>query len=82
MNDDHLKIIKSLLAEKFGIEESQIQPSSQLSGDLNLGKIEIIDLIELLSSRLKLTLPEDLSIESIISVSDLLNMIEQQSLEI
>lgn len=82
MNDDHLKIMKNILAERFGIEESQIQLSSHLSSDLNLGKIEIIDLIELLSSKLKVTLPDDLSIESINTVGDLLNMIEQQSLEI
>lgn len=77
-----LDILVGIISEKFGVDGSQINPNANLRDDLNLSKIEIIDLIEMLTSKFNISMPEDLNIESLSTVSDVLNLIEQQSTEI
>lgn len=76
-----LDILVGIISEKFGVEGIQINPNANLRDDLNLSKIEIIDLVEMLTSKFNISMPEDLNIESLSTVSDVLNLIEQQSSE-
>lgn len=73
--------LAGIISEKFGVDRVQINQNANLRDDLNLSKIEIIDMIDMLTSKFNISMPEDLNIESLSTVSDVLNLIEQQSSE-
>jgi acyl carrier protein len=68
--------VNSLLAEEFEIEESEFAPDANLKETLNLDSINLVDLIALVQSTYKITIPvEDL--KKIQTFSDLYDYIEQ-----
>ena len=68
--------VNSLLAEEFEIEESEFAPDANQKETLNLDSINLVDLIALVQSTYKITIPvEDL--KKIQTFSDLYDYIEQ-----
>lgn len=49
--------VNSLLAEEFEIEESEFQPDASLKETLGLDSINLVDLIALVQSTYKITIP-------------------------
>jgi acyl carrier protein len=53
--------VNSLLADEFEIEESEFAPEANLKETLNLDSINLVDLIALVQTTYKITIPvEDL----------------------
>lgn len=53
--------VNSLLAEEFEIEENEFAPDANLKETLNLDSINLVDLIALVQTTYKITIPvEDL----------------------
>jgi len=53
--------VNSMLAEEFEIEESEFAPEANLKETLNLDSINLVDLIALVQTTYKITIPvEDL----------------------
>jgi acyl carrier protein len=78
---DKDKIITHI-SEKSGVPASQIEPSSQLTADCNLTPLEIVDLMTALSKEFHVPLPDDLDFDSIATVSDLIEFIDDQDSEL
>lgn len=78
----NLEIIQKILSEKFGIPEDLSTPVANLSLDLNLSQIEIIDLISIVTEKFNLILPEDYEFSNLKTISDIINLIELYGEEI
>ncbi|OIO12635.1 hypothetical protein COV53_03390 [Candidatus Gottesmanbacteria bacterium CG11_big_fil_rev_8_21_14_0_20_37_11] len=76
---NNLGSIKNIISEQFGVSDNIIEPDAKLASDLNLTQLEIIDILTILSRKLKFALPDNIDIESIKSVSDIQNLIEENS---
>lgn len=63
-------IIK-MVSEQSGTSESHITSKSMLREDCNLSPMEIVDLVTTLSHQYKIVLPEDVDMESIVTINDL-----------
>ena len=67
---EYLEKIRNLISDKCGIDKSEITPNSFFKDDLNIGEIELLEILEDLEETFKIDLiPEKEGIES---VSDLL----------
>jgi len=69
--------VNSLLAEEFEIEESEIVPDANLKETLNLDSINLVDLVALVQTTFKITIPVE-ELKTIQTFTDLYNYIEQQ----
>lgn len=74
---DHLNDIKGILSLRFGVADDLITQGSKLAEDLNLSKIEITDLLTILTQKYHLSLSEDIDLDSILTVSDVLLLLEE-----
>ena len=74
---DNFPKIKELLSERFGASENTITPAARLTGDLNLSRIEILDLLTILAKEFHFHLPDELP--PIETVEDLTSFVEQNS---
>ena len=72
--NDYLKKIKKILVEKAGVEPAEITDNSYFYDDLNLGEIEMMEIITELEDAYEVTLPED-EVEEVESVGDLVNLL-------
>lgn len=44
--EDYTKKIKKLIADKAGVETSEINPSDYFEDDLNIGEMELMEILE------------------------------------
>jgi acyl carrier protein len=73
------KVIEAM-AKHLGISPQDIDPNSSLSDDLELGPVELSDLLAALAAEFTVTFePED--VEGMHTVNDLVETIEDLSLE-
>lgn len=76
MSSEYTNWIKSLLTEKFGIDLDDIKSSSYFEDDLNMGEMEVLELLEDLEDKLKIDLIEDR--DNIETIQDLIDIIEER----
>ena len=76
MSADYIKKIKKLIADKAGQEPSEIENETYIQDDLNLGEMELMDILEELEESLHVDLVEQK--DSIETVGDLIEMVEEQ----
>ncbi|OGG03354.1 hypothetical protein A2W14_01805, partial [Candidatus Gottesmanbacteria bacterium RBG_16_37_8] len=74
--------LKKIIAEKFGVSQDLINKEADLAGDLNLGSLEISDLLSIIVREFDLHIDENDQIEQVKTVDDLLNLIENYSEEL
>lgn len=67
--------VNSLLAEEFEVEESEFAPEANLKEALQLDSINLVDLIALVQSTYKITIPVE-DVKKIQSFKDLYDYIE------
>lgn len=79
---DSFTVIKKILSDEFGVNPEIISMESNLTDDLNLSNIEIIDSLSILSKEFNFQLPDDIDIQHIATVGDLIVFLEQYSDEI
>lgn len=68
------------MAKHLGVSPQDIDPSSSLAEDLGLGPVELSDLLAYLADKFNVTFNPD-DIERVRSVSDIIETIEDLSLE-
>jgi acyl carrier protein len=73
---EHIGYIIKILSDKFGLEAEEIKPSSFFEDDLNIGEMELIDVLTDLEEELQTDLLEER--ENIDTVQDLLDIIEER----
>ena len=76
MSIDYIKKIKKLIADKSGHELSEIHEESYFEDDLNLGEMDLMDILEELEESLHVELVEQK--DEIETVGDLIEMVAEQ----
>lgn len=71
--------IKTIISDQFGVSANLIAETANLTADLNLSELEIVDLIAKLAHEFHFQLPDDININNIKTVSDLEILVEQSS---
>lgn len=72
---DYFSKIKKLLAEKTGLEPSEISEDSYFEDDLNIGEMELIEILSELEESLHVNLVED--IDNFATVQDVVDALEE-----
>ena len=67
--------IKTMLVEEFDIKESDITPDSDLSQDLGINSVELMDLAMRCEEEFDIQFPDD-DIHKFTTVNDIVNFIE------
>jgi len=74
MTSDYLKEIKKIIEEKTGIETSEITPDLFFEDDLNLGDMELLEILNELEDKYKADLVDEKdNIETVQDLADLLS---------
>ena len=68
--------VNSLLEEEFEVEQSEFAPDASLKETLSLDSISIVDLIAIVQTTYKITIPVD-ELKKIQTFNDLYDYIEQ-----
>ena len=72
----YLKKIQKLIANKMGLEPQEIEPASHFAEDLNMGELEVMELIEILENEYDIEIA-DLA-DSIETVEDLVTILAEE----
>jgi acyl carrier protein len=78
MSEEVLSKVKSIVAEKLGIEEDKIKPESAFADDLDADSLDIVDLIMALEEEFNIEIPDE-EAEKIATVGDAVDYIEEKS---
>lgn len=73
---DYLNKIKNLIAEKAGVEPSEVTKDSYFEDDLNVGEMELVEILSELEEMFHVELLDHK--ENIGSVSDLLDLLAEK----
>lgn len=76
MTSDYFTKIKKIIVEKTGLEASEIHRDSFFEDDLNIGEMELAEILSELEEDLQVDLLEDK--DSIQSVTDLLEILSEK----
>ena len=76
MSSDYYKDIKKIIEEKTGLEPSEITLDSYFEDDLNLGEMELIEILSELEEKFNTDLMEQR--ENIETVQDLVDLLSEQ----
>ncbi len=68
--------VKQLIAQKAGMEPAEVQDDMFFGDDLNLGDMELAEILEELEDNLKIDLLDEQ--ENLSSVKDLLDLLEER----
>ncbi|NMB91611.1 hypothetical protein GYA37_02045 [candidate division WWE3 bacterium] len=72
---DYYPKVKKVIAEKTGLEPSEINAESYFEDDLNIGEMELIEILEELEEIFHVDLIEDS--DNFITVQDLVDALEE-----
>lgn len=70
-----LKKIQDIISKQLGIDKDSIQPTSNLTTDLDADSIEAVEIIMAIEDEFDIEIPDD-KIESIVTVQDLVDFID------
>jgi acyl carrier protein len=76
MNDDYIKKIKKVIAEKSGQDISEIHEGSFFEDDLNIGEMELMEILTELEDQLHIELLDEK--DNIETVQDLIDLVTEQ----
>ena len=76
MSSDYYKDIKKIIEDKTGLEPSEITLDSYFEDDLNLGEMELIEILSELEEKFNTDLMEQR--ENIETVQDLVDLLSEQ----
>lgn len=72
----YLKKIQKIIANKMGIDPSEVEPASHFEEDLNMGDLEFMELIESLEDEYDVELTD--LCEGIETVEDLITILTEE----
>ncbi|MBN1162659.1 hypothetical protein JXA34_02865 [Patescibacteria group bacterium] len=74
MNDNHLKLIKQIIGSKTGHTPQEITPDSYIEDDLNIGEMELLDILTEVDETLETDISQNIGeIETVQDILDLLS---------
>lgn len=73
---DYLKKIKSVIEEKTGLDAGEVQENSFFEDDLNIGQMELLEILSELEEIYKIELVDEQ--ENIESVQDLVELLSEK----
>ncbi len=73
---DYLGKIKKVITEKTGLESSEIGPESYIEDDLNIGDMELLEILEELEETFHVELIE--KSDSFETIQDLIDILEEK----
>ncbi len=76
MSLDYVKKIKKVIADKTGQEPEEIEEAAYFEDDLNVGEMELIDILETLEDALHVELIKEKA--NIETVQNLIELVEEQ----
>jgi acyl carrier protein len=76
MSNEYLKEIKKIIEDKIGTDPADITPESFFEDDLNVGEMELIEILTELEDKYHVELMEDR--DNIETVQDLIDMLTEQ----
>ena len=69
--------VKSIIVEKFGVEESMVTNEASFTNDLGADSLDTVELIMEIEDEFGISIPDDLA-EKISTVGDALKFVEQE----
>ena len=81
MNTEFFEKLKELIAKEWGVDQSEITPSSHLQEDLNADPLSISDLMIKIEEEFQIKIPENQTTH-FKNVGDLMDFISEQIGEI
>ncbi|MBD3366416.1 acyl carrier protein [candidate division WWE3 bacterium] len=72
----YLKKVQKVILEKTGIEPEEVEPADYFAEDLNLGELELQEILEALEEEYELELTE--RIEEIETIEDLVTLLSEE----
>ena len=76
MSTDYFKDIRKLIEEKTGLEASEITAESYFEDDLNVGEMELIEILNELEEKYHTELVDEK--ENILTVQDLVDLLAEK----
>ena len=70
-----LEKIQDIISKQLGIDADSIQPTSNLTSDLDADSIEAVEIIMAIEDEFEIEIPDE-KIESIVTVQDLVDFID------
>ncbi|MGC8873384.1 MAG: acyl carrier protein [Chloroflexia bacterium] len=77
ISDDILRRLKALVAERLGVDESQITPEASFVEDLNADSLDLVELIMSLEEEFDIEIPDEAA-EKIRTVGDAIEYLEER----
>ncbi len=71
----YLKKLQKIISNKMGIEPAEITPASHFADDLNMGELELMELLEELEREYDIRLAD--YIDDIVTVEDLITILSE-----
>ena len=78
MANDLVADIKAIIADKLGVEESDVTENASFTNDLGADSLDTVELIMEFETKFDVTIPDE-DAEKIVTVGDALNYIEEKS---
>ena len=75
-SSDYLKKIKKIIEDKLGIEASEVHETSYFEDDLNIGEMELVEILSELEEYYHVELVDQK--ENILTVQDLVDLLIEQ----
>ncbi|MBR4294943.1 MAG: acyl carrier protein [Bacteroidaceae bacterium] len=69
--------VKSIIVEKFGVEESMVTNEASFTNDLGADSLDTVELIMEIEDEFGISIPDDLA-EKISTVGDAIRFVEQE----
>ena len=69
--------VKSIIVEKFGVEESMVTNEASFTNDLGADSLETVELMMEIEDEFGISIPDDLA-ENISTVGDAIKFVEQE----
>ena len=69
--------VKSIIVEKFGVEESMVTSEASFTNDLGADSLDTVELIMEIEDEFGISIPDDLA-EKISTVGDAIRFVEQE----
>ncbi len=78
MANDLVADIKAIIADKLGVEESDVTENASFTNDLGADSLDTVELIMEFETKFDVTIPDE-EAEKIVTVGDALNYIQEHS---
>ena len=78
MADDILGKVQKIVSEQLGVDVAEVKPEATFANDLGADSLDTVELVMALEEEFDIEIPDE-SAESIASVQDAVNFIQEKS---